>query len=66
MAKGVTVICYTLKKEMKCNGDFEILREIFRDTARKSEKHELFRVVSPNPCNNSFPFQQCTYSLDSN
>ena len=31
---------------MKYSGDSEILHEIVRDTTRKSEKHELIRVVS--------------------
>ena len=31
---------------MKGSGDFEILHEIVRDTTRKSENHELIRVVS--------------------
>ena len=30
---------------MTCSGDFEILHEIVCDTKRKSEKHELVRVV---------------------
>ena len=44
---------YTVKKEMLCSGDSEILYEIVRETTLKSEKHhELFRVVSRNPCFN--------------
>ena len=31
---------------MNCSGDSEILHQIVRDTTRKSEKHELIRVVS--------------------
>ena len=31
---------------MKCNVDFEILHEVVCDTTRKSERHELIRVVS--------------------
>ena len=43
-------IYITVKKEMLCSGDSEILYEIVRDTTRKSEKHhERFRVVSLNP-----------------
>ena len=37
---------YTLKKELKCSRDSEILHEIVRDTTRKSEKYELVRIVS--------------------
>ena len=46
----------TVKKEMRCSEDSEILHEVARHTARKSEKHELFRVVSRNPRNTSFTF----------
>ena len=35
----------TVRQEMKCSGDSEILQEIVCDTTRKSEKHELIRVV---------------------
>ena len=34
----------TVKNEMKCSGDYEILHKIIRDTTRKSEKHELICV----------------------
>ena len=37
---------YTVRKEMKCSGNIGILHELVRDTTRKSEKHELIRVVS--------------------
>ena len=37
-----------VKKEMKRSGDSKILHEIFRDTKRKSEKHELIYTVSQN------------------
>ena len=38
---------HTVKKKLKCSGDSEILHElVVRDTTRKSEKHELIRVVS--------------------
>ena len=33
---------FTVKKEIKCCGDFEILHEIVLDTTRKSGKHERF------------------------
>ena len=38
-----TVYCtvYSVRKEMKCSGDSDIIYEIVRDTTRKSEKHEL-------------------------
>ena len=36
----------TVRQEMKCSRDSEILQEIVCDTTRKSEKHELIRVVS--------------------
>ena len=36
----------TVRQEMKCSGDSDILQEIVRDTIQKSEKHELIRVVS--------------------
>ena len=43
-------IYITVKMEMLCSGDSEILYEIVRDTTRKSEKHHArFRVVSLNP-----------------
>ena len=35
----------TVKKELKCIGDSEIVHEIVRDTTRKSEEHELICVV---------------------
>ena len=41
---------------MKCNGDSEITHEIVRDTTRKLEKNELFRVISRNPGYTSFSF----------
>ena len=34
----------TVKNEMKCSGDYEILHKIVRVTTRKSEKHELICV----------------------
>ena len=34
------------KKEIKLSGDSEILNEIVRDFRRKSENHEVTRVVS--------------------
>ena len=39
---------HTVRKEIKCSGDSEILHEKVRDTTctRKSEKHEIIRVVS--------------------
>ena len=38
---------HTVKKKLKCSGDSEILHEfVVSDTTRKSEKHELIRVVS--------------------
>ena len=37
---------YTVKKEIKCSGDSEILHELVHDATRKSEKNELIRVVS--------------------
>ena len=40
------ITVYTVRKEMKCRGDSEILHEIVRDTSRKSEKHELILEVS--------------------
>ena len=33
-------------KEMKCGGDSEILHEIVLDNTRKSERHDLIRVVT--------------------
>ena len=35
-----------VKKEIKLSGDSEILNEIVRDFRRKSENHEVTRVVS--------------------
>ena len=37
---------YTVRKEMKCSGDPEILHGLVHDTTRKLEKHELFYEVS--------------------
>ena len=34
-----------VKKEIKLSGDSEILNEIVRDFRRKSENHEVTRVV---------------------
>ena len=46
-SKNAYTIKYKLvKKEIKCSEDFKILNEIFRETTRKLEKHELIRVVS--------------------
>ena len=39
---------YTVKKEMNYSKESEILHEIVRNTTRKSEQHELIRVVSRN------------------
>ena len=41
----------SVKKEMKCSGDFEILHEIVRDNTQKSENHELifFAVLGDAP-----------------
>ena len=36
----------TVKKEMKCSRDSEIIHEIVRDTTRKSEMHEVIHAVS--------------------
>ena len=36
----------TVKKNITCSGDPEILHEIIRDTTRKSEKHEQICVLS--------------------
>ena len=36
----------SVKKEMKCSGDFEILHEIVRDNTQKSENHELILLLS--------------------
>ena len=56
-------IVVTVRMEIKSRGDSEILHEIVRDTERKSEKHEIIRVVSQTICvvsrnshNASFPF----------
>ena len=38
----------TVKKEINCSGDSEILHEIAHDTARKFKAHELIRVVCMN------------------
>ena len=40
-----------VRKEMKCSGVTEMLyyTELFHDTTRKSENHELIRVVSRFP-----------------
>ena len=37
---------YTVRKEIKCSGDSEILREIARDTTRIKSCRSDFRVVS--------------------
>ena len=37
---------YTVRKEIECNGETEILHELFHDTMRISESHELICVVS--------------------
>ena len=40
----------TIRKEMKCSGDSDILHELICDaTYMKSEKHELIRVVYHAP-----------------
>ena len=36
----------TVRKEMKCSGETEILHELVHDNTRKSEIHELIHVVS--------------------
>ena len=36
----------TVKKDIKCSGNSEILQDILRDTTQKSKKNELIRVVS--------------------
>ena len=53
---------HTVKKEMKCSEDSEILHEIFCNTTRIIScfpifvyYHELFRVVSRNPRSTLFP-----------
>ena len=44
----------TVRKEIKCCRDSEILHGLVHDTTRKSEKHNLIRVVSwTNLCSNS-------------
>ena len=43
-------IVVTVRMEIKRSGDSEILHEIVRDTERKSEKHEIIRVVSQTIC----------------
>ena len=42
------MLTLTVIKEMKCRGDSEIReqQEKVRGTTRKSEKHELIRVIS--------------------
>ena len=42
------ILGYTVKKEMTSTKESEILHEIVRNTTRKSEQHELIRVVSRN------------------
>ena len=37
---------HTVRKEIKCSGDLEILHKIVCATIRKLGKHELFRVLS--------------------
>ena len=37
---------HTVKKEIKCSGNSEILNEIGLDTTRKLEQYDLIRVVS--------------------
>ena len=42
-------LSFTVRQEMKCSGDFELLHELVelvRATTRKSEMHELIPVVS--------------------
>ena len=40
------IVARSVRKEMKCSGETEILHELVHDTTRKSESHELIRVVS--------------------
>ena len=42
----VKVILYTVREEMKCNGDSEIVHDSSWYYTRKSEKHELIRAAS--------------------
>ena len=44
----------TVWKEMKCSGETEILHQLVHDTTRKSESHELIRVVSWTYCIQEF------------
>ena len=37
---------HTVRNEMQCGGETEIIHELVHDTARKYENHELIRVVS--------------------
>ena len=35
----------TVRKEIKCSRETQVLHELVQDATRKSESHELFRVV---------------------
>ena len=62
--RGLPASSKLLEKEMKCSGDSEILRELVHDTTRKSEKHELIRVISwTNPCSQYLGFPATLYFL---
>ena len=37
---------YTVRKEIKCSGETEILHELVHDTTRKPDTHEQIRLVS--------------------
>ena len=41
--KSATI--HSIRKEMKCSSDSEILHEVVCDTSRKLDKHELIRVL---------------------
>ena len=56
VCRQIILCSHTVKKVMKCSGHSEILHEMVRDTAGKSEKHELIRVVSCIPRYNLFYF----------
>ena len=36
----------TIRKEFKCSGETEVLSKLVHDTMRKSNGHEIIRVVS--------------------